>query len=55
MPVALLWFAGGDFMVQFTRGDAVLMLANVRIYQGFDVMLAVVSILVLTRQILRKP
>jgi prolipoprotein diacylglyceryltransferase len=55
MPVALLWFAAGDFMVQFTRGDAASMLANLRVYQWFDVMLAVVSILVLTRQILRKP
>lgn len=55
LPAALLWFAAGDFMLQFTRGDAALMLANLRIFQGFDVMLAGVAILVLSRQILRKP
>jgi prolipoprotein diacylglyceryltransferase len=55
MPAALLWFAASDFMVQFTRGDAAFMLANLRVYQWFDVMLAGISILVLTRQILRKP
>lgn len=54
MPAAVLWFAAGDFMVQFTRGDPTFMLANWRLFQGFDVMLAGVSILVLTQQILRK-
>jgi hypothetical protein len=41
-------------MAQFMRGDAALMLSNLRVFQWFDVMLAGVSILVLTRQILRK-
>ena len=54
LPAAVLWFAACDFMVQFVRGDAALMLANWRIFQGFDVMLAGVSALVLSRQILRK-
>jgi prolipoprotein diacylglyceryltransferase len=54
LPAAVLWFTAGDFMAQFMRGDAALMLSNLRVFQWFDVMLAGVSILVLTRQILRK-
>lgn len=55
MLTTLLWFAAGDFMVQFVRGDLALTLANLRIYQWFDVMLAGVSTFLLVRQILRKP
>lgn len=54
LPAAVLWFAAGDFMVQFVRGDSTAMLANLRLFQGFDVMLVALSILVLTRQILQK-
>jgi prolipoprotein diacylglyceryltransferase len=54
MPAAVLWFAGGDFMVQSLRGDPALMLGNWRVFQGFDVMLAGASILVMSWQILRK-
>ena len=54
LPAAVMWFAAGDFMLQFMRGDAALMLSNWRIFQGFDVMLAVFSALVLSRQILQK-
>ncbi len=54
LPAALLWFAAGDFMVQFVRGDAALMLQNWRIFQGFDVMLAGGSVIVLSWQILQK-
>jgi len=55
MPVALLWFAAGDFIVQFVRGDGAWMLGTLRVFQWFDVMLAGFSILLLLRQILRKP
>jgi prolipoprotein diacylglyceryltransferase len=54
LPAAVLWFVAVDFMVQSLRADPALMLANWRIFQGFDVMLAGASILVLTRQILQK-
>jgi hypothetical protein len=55
MPAALLWFAACDFMAQSTRGDMALMLTNLRVFQWFDVILALLSILVMTRQILQKP
>ncbi len=54
LPAAALWFAAGDFMLQPLRGDAAFMLGNWRIFQGFDVMLAALSALVLSRQILQK-
>ncbi len=54
MPAALLWFVAGDFMIQFVRADSGFMLANLLVFQWFDVMLALFSILVLTRLILRK-
>lgn len=54
LPAATLWFAAGDFMLQPLRGDAALMLGNWRIFQGFDVMLAALSALLLSRQILQK-
>jgi prolipoprotein diacylglyceryltransferase len=39
LPLVIL-FAAGDFLVQFLRGDAALMVAGMRIYQWFDLALA---------------
>ena len=55
MPLILLWFTAGDFMVQFVRAEFTFMLGDLLVFQWFDVMLASFSILLLTRKILRKP
>ncbi len=38
-PLSFLVFAAGDFLIQFLRGDAAIMVAGLRVYQWLDVLL----------------
>jgi hypothetical protein len=43
LPTLVVAFAAGDFLVQFLRGDPILMVAGLRIYQWFDLVLGLLA------------
>ena len=43
LPLLIVSFAIGDFLIQFLRGDSALMVAGLRIYQWFDLALALLA------------
>jgi prolipoprotein diacylglyceryltransferase len=47
LPLGLLAFAITDFLVQFLRGDAALIMAGLRVYQWFDLVLAAAALALL--------